>query len=291
MDERADGDPQDSFDVVDDGAQQFHVAGPSDQAGLLSGFANDRVLEGFPGLHASAGQFEGAAAVLAQQNALLAWGRVRRCVRSRTRRASSVFYLSRSTARGIRERDQPIMSQKQLLAYLVACTVPEPWFHLWADTWQRVRQAESRRGSTGDAGQWALKAAEAEQRLRKAGLAPAERFSGARPLGRSGGDGGHAARSAEFATRTSSPVPAAVESAPGTRPDAAIAPGPSLPEKNVRTTVPFGAHNIRELCPTPTPSPLACRRGSGSGAAAARMRCSPVPGAASLTPPGRQAVW
>ncbi|OIJ91700.1 hypothetical protein BIV24_15735 [Streptomyces colonosanans] len=72
MDERADGDPQDTFDVVDERAQQSHVASPSDQTGLLGEFADDRVLEGFPSLHAAAGQFEGAAAVSAQQDALLA---------------------------------------------------------------------------------------------------------------------------------------------------------------------------------------------------------------------------
>lgn len=88
--------------------------------------------------------------------------------------------LSRSTAWRIRERDQPVMSKKQLFAYLVACEVPEPRFHLWAETWQRVRQAESRRHTTGDARQWALKAAEAEQRLREAGLDPEERFPGSR---------------------------------------------------------------------------------------------------------------
>ncbi|MEV8547677.1 helix-turn-helix transcriptional regulator [Streptomyces sp. NPDC051572] len=88
--------------------------------------------------------------------------------------------LSRSTAWRIRERDQPVMSKEQLFAYLVACEVPEPRFHLWAGTWQRVRQAESRRNTTGDARQWALRAAEAEQRLREAGLDPEERFPGSR---------------------------------------------------------------------------------------------------------------
>ncbi|MGV9248755.1 helix-turn-helix transcriptional regulator [Streptomyces sp. NPDC003710] len=88
--------------------------------------------------------------------------------------------LSRSTAWRIRERDQPVISKEQLFAYLVACEVPERRFHLWAETWNRVRQAESRRDTTGDARQWALKAAEAEQRVREAGLIPEERFPGGR---------------------------------------------------------------------------------------------------------------
>ncbi len=88
--------------------------------------------------------------------------------------------LSRSTAWRIRERDQPVMSRKQLFAYLVACEVPEARFRLWAETWHRVRQAENRRDTPGDARQWALQAAEAEQRLREAGLVPEERFRGSR---------------------------------------------------------------------------------------------------------------
>lgn len=70
VDERADGDPQDTSDVIDERAQEPHVLGASDQTGLLGGFAVHRVLEGFPGRHVAARQFEGAAAVQAQQDAL-----------------------------------------------------------------------------------------------------------------------------------------------------------------------------------------------------------------------------
>ncbi|MFG2284008.1 helix-turn-helix transcriptional regulator [Streptomyces asoensis] len=87
-------------------------------------------------------------------------------------------HLSRSTAWRIRERDQPVMSKHQLFAYLVACQVPEARLYLWAEAWQRVRQAESQHDTAGDARQWALKEAEAEQRLREAGLVPEERFRG-----------------------------------------------------------------------------------------------------------------
>ncbi|MFC9680465.1 helix-turn-helix transcriptional regulator [Streptomyces sp. NPDC056948] len=86
--------------------------------------------------------------------------------------------LSRSTAWRIRERDQSVVSKKQLFAYLVACEVPEKRFPLWAETWHRVRQAESRRAAQSDARQWALTAAEAERRVREAGLVPEEPFRG-----------------------------------------------------------------------------------------------------------------
>lgn len=88
--------------------------------------------------------------------------------------------LSRSTAWRIRERDQSVASEKQLFAYLVACEVPEKRFRLWAEAWHRVRHAESRRDTTGDARQGALTAAEAERRVREAGLVPQERFRGSR---------------------------------------------------------------------------------------------------------------
>ncbi|MGV9290959.1 hypothetical protein [Streptomyces sp. NPDC003719] len=89
-------------------------------------------------------------------------------------------HLSRSAAWRIRERDQPVTSEKQLFAYLIACEVPEPRFHLWAEAWRRVRQTEKRHHTTGstDHHQGALKAAEAEQRLHEAGLVPEERFPG-----------------------------------------------------------------------------------------------------------------
>lgn len=88
--------------------------------------------------------------------------------------------LSRSTAWRIRERDQAAISKKQLFAYLAACEVPAARFPLWAEAWLRVRQSEKRRDTTGDARQWTLRAAEAEQRLRDAGLVPEERFPGSR---------------------------------------------------------------------------------------------------------------
>ncbi|MFF3932911.1 helix-turn-helix transcriptional regulator [Streptomyces hirsutus] len=88
--------------------------------------------------------------------------------------------LSRSTAWRIRERDQSVTSKHQLFAYLVACEVPEKRFHLWAKTWHRVQQAESRRDTTSDARQGRLTAAEAEQRVREAGLVPQERFRGSK---------------------------------------------------------------------------------------------------------------
>ncbi|MFC9131876.1 helix-turn-helix transcriptional regulator [Streptomyces sp. NPDC057099] len=86
--------------------------------------------------------------------------------------------LSRSTAWRIRERDQSVASKEQLFAYLVACEVPEKRFRLWAEAWHRARQAESRRAAADDARQWVLRAAEAEQRVREAGLVPEERFRG-----------------------------------------------------------------------------------------------------------------
>ncbi|MCF2131016.1 helix-turn-helix transcriptional regulator [Strepomyces sp. STD 3.1] len=89
-------------------------------------------------------------------------------------------HLSRSAAWRIRERDQTVASQKQLFAYLVACEVPEPRFQHWADAWRRVRHSEKRGYTTGDNRQWALKAAEAEQRLLEAGLVAEERFPGSR---------------------------------------------------------------------------------------------------------------
>lgn len=71
MDDRADGHPQDTSDVIDERTLEHHVLGTSDQTGHLGEFADHPIL-GFPSLHAAARQFEGVEVVPAQQDALLA---------------------------------------------------------------------------------------------------------------------------------------------------------------------------------------------------------------------------
>lgn len=72
VDDRADGHAQDTSDVIDERTQEHHVLGTSDQTDLLGEFADHCILGAFPGLHSPVRQFEGAEAVPAQQDALLA---------------------------------------------------------------------------------------------------------------------------------------------------------------------------------------------------------------------------
>ena len=58
--------------MIDERAQEPRVRGASDQTSFLGEFADHRVREGFPRFHTSAGRFEGAAVVPAQQDALFA---------------------------------------------------------------------------------------------------------------------------------------------------------------------------------------------------------------------------